>query len=322
MTGIPTNGVHRWQPRSGVRQVAKPARMSAKFKTQQLARYPKGPYNKGLLSVRTLRLRLRTQAIRRLAPQRSMKSNRLSSLPASSQYHSAKANTRQEKGRWYENRHPGHVQIANNLLRLPSAKIDALSLLAGYRNAHSTIAGPTAPTHVHPKRTAVARGPRRRPIRPAVAGIQPHVTESVLQLLGPRASAATMRDGKGARQSARATSAIAPLPPDSDARLPALKGYQAPWQGISTTSRSGDAPSNELAMQQPINPLDTGPRSSVRNLSTSDGRSQRAGAVVLDGSTLGRWVITHLEQVLSRPQSGMTGVDPRAARPRSRLSPF
>lgn len=49
---------------------------------------------------------------------------------------------------------------------------------------------------------------------------------------------------------------------------------------------------------------------------------QRAGTVVLDGAVLGRWVVTHLEQVLSRPQSGMTGVDPRAARPRSRLSPF
>jgi hypothetical protein len=37
---------------------------------------------------------------------------------------------------------------------------------------------------------------------------------------------------------------------------------------------------------------------------------------------LGRWAIDHLERTLSKPASGMTGVDPRAMIPRSRVSPF
>ncbi len=54
------------------------------------------------------------------------------------------------------------------------------------------------------------------------------------------------------------------------------------------------------------------------------GRHRGAGASTLhlDGSALGRWAIDHLERTLSKPASGMTGVDPRAMIPRSRVSPF
>lgn len=47
-----------------------------------------------------------------------------------------------------------------------------------------------------------------------------------------------------------------------------------------------------------------------------------SGKIIIDGSTLGQWVVAHLEQELCRPQAGITGVDPRSAHPRSRLSPF
>jgi hypothetical protein len=42
----------------------------------------------------------------------------------------------------------------------------------------------------------------------------------------------------------------------------------------------------------------------------------------LDGSALGRWAIQHLERALAKPTSGMTGIDPRAAIPRSRVAPY
>ena len=42
----------------------------------------------------------------------------------------------------------------------------------------------------------------------------------------------------------------------------------------------------------------------------------------IDGSMLGRWAIQHLERALGRPATGMTGVDPRATVPRSRVAPF
>lgn len=42
----------------------------------------------------------------------------------------------------------------------------------------------------------------------------------------------------------------------------------------------------------------------------------------IDGSALGRWAVQHLERTLGKPSTGMTGVDPRAALPRSRVAPF
>ena len=42
----------------------------------------------------------------------------------------------------------------------------------------------------------------------------------------------------------------------------------------------------------------------------------------IDGSALGRWTVQHLERALNRPTTGMTGIDPRAAAPRSRVAPF
>lgn len=42
----------------------------------------------------------------------------------------------------------------------------------------------------------------------------------------------------------------------------------------------------------------------------------------LDGSVLGRWAVQHMERVLGKPATGMTGVDPRANPPRNRVSPF
>jgi hypothetical protein len=47
-----------------------------------------------------------------------------------------------------------------------------------------------------------------------------------------------------------------------------------------------------------------------------------SSSVHIDGAALGRWAVQHLEQVLGRPANGMTGVDPRASSPRSRVSPF
>jgi hypothetical protein len=42
----------------------------------------------------------------------------------------------------------------------------------------------------------------------------------------------------------------------------------------------------------------------------------------IDGSALGRWTVQYLERALGRPSTGMTGVDPRATVPRSRVAPF
>jgi hypothetical protein len=51
-------------------------------------------------------------------------------------------------------------------------------------------------------------------------------------------------------------------------------------------------------------------------------RKSGVSTIHIDGSALGRWTVQHLERALSKPTTGMTGVDPRAAVPRSRVAPF
>jgi hypothetical protein len=51
-------------------------------------------------------------------------------------------------------------------------------------------------------------------------------------------------------------------------------------------------------------------------------RKSGVSTIHIDGSALGRWTVQHLERALSKPATGMTGVDPRAAVPRSRVAPF
>ena len=79
-------------------------------------------------------------------------------------------------------------------------------------------------------------------------------------------------------------------------------------------------------------PLDQGPESQY-DLSSSgqDGTTESAqrqhgrsavSTLHIDGSALGRWAVQHLERALGKPATGMTGVDPRATIPRSRVAPF
>ena len=60
----------------------------------------------------------------------------------------------------------------------------------------------------------------------------------------------------------------------------------------------------------------------VDQYQSSVGSNAFASMLYLDGASLGRWATQHLERVLSKPPSGMTGVDPRATVPRGRVGPF
>jgi hypothetical protein len=69
------------------------------------------------------------------------------------------------------------------------------------------------------------------------------------------------------------------------------------------------------------------PASPDRDATTTAGdQSKRTKSSVstlhIDGSALGRWTVQHLERALGKPATGMTGVDPRASIPRSRVAPF
>jgi hypothetical protein len=58
-----------------------------------------------------------------------------------------------------------------------------------------------------------------------------------------------------------------------------------------------------------------------QNVQTPRNRSS-VSTIHLDGSALGRWTVQYLERALGKPATGMTGVDPRATPPRSRVAPF
>jgi hypothetical protein len=51
-------------------------------------------------------------------------------------------------------------------------------------------------------------------------------------------------------------------------------------------------------------------------------RRPSASTLHIDGAALGRWTVQHLARTLGKPTPGMTGVDPRAGLPRSRIQPF
>jgi hypothetical protein len=79
-----------------------------------------------------------------------------------------------------------------------------------------------------------------------------------------------------------------------------------------------------LLDQHPSSQYDRRPQEP--NGTVGNNQSRHNGSAVstihIDGSALGRWTIQHLERALGKPATGMTGVDPRAAIPRSRVAPF
>jgi hypothetical protein len=74
----------------------------------------------------------------------------------------------------------------------------------------------------------------------------------------------------------------------------------------------------------PASPYQTRPQypDATAGNSQIQGNKAAVSTIHIDGSALGRWTIQHLERALGKPTTGMTGVDPRAAIPRSRVAPF
>lgn len=134
----------------------------------------------------------------------------------------------------------------------------------------------------------IANGPTKSPRRLAIGGIGfiPRAADTwTPQFLTARSSYTDDRLERSLR---------APPPPSEEEDRLADKTYQ--------TGR--DAPSSAPSYQP------------------QQGKTSSAATVHIDGSALGRWTIQHLERALGKPATGMTGVDPRASPPRSRVSPF
>jgi len=96
--------------------------------------------------------------------------------------------------------------------------------------------------------------------------------------------------------------------------------------GVSGLVRAAPPPPEGEADARPFPFDDRQPHPEARdNVSDHDSyprKASSAATIHIDGSALGRWAIQHLERALGKPTTGMTGVDPRATLPRSRVSPF
>jgi hypothetical protein len=100
-----------------------------------------------------------------------------------------------------------------------------------------------------------------------------------------------------------------------------------------TTAETGGTlgrPNHLLRSEQPL--WNRGPAHQDQWLSNDQDRAANSdqprqnrsaiSTIHLDGSVLGRWAIQYLERALGKPTTGMTGVDPRATIPRTRVAPF
>ncbi len=85
------------------------------------------------------------------------------------------------------------------------------------------------------------------------------------------------------------------VPPNSDIAAAVLDQVALGERGLRAAERSGQEPGHKAPSRATLH---------------------------IDGHALGRWTVQHLEKVLGRPSAGMTGVDPRASTPRTRVSPF
>lgn len=74
----------------------------------------------------------------------------------------------------------------------------------------------------------------------------------------------------------------------------------------SRSALSGEPRQNTPELPTPLAPIPNSPANSGVGMS---GPTQ--GTIYLDGSALGQWLTTHLEQAMSQPNRGPSGVDPR-----------
>jgi hypothetical protein len=162
--------------------------------------------------------------------------------------------------------------------------------------------GPIFPSKMFKSESMNAWGTRRIRDDPAINRRMPLTRLSVADMLSlPHAStpsASELRSARSGSISARLESDLrAPPPPTPEA----ANSERISEQRLA--SRSGGLaarPSQHLRQHKGL-PVST---------------------LHIDGSTLGRWAVRHMERTLGKPATGMTGVDPRAGLPRTHVSPF
>lgn len=96
--------------------------------------------------------------------------------------------------------------------------------------------------------------------------------------------------------------------------IPAMDSVVGPTKGkgpsaVDSEFEFASAEADNMPMRQP-------------GREDTSSRKHTVSTLHIDGATLGRWALQHLERSLGRPNVGITGIDPRASLPRGRVSPF
>jgi hypothetical protein len=238
----------------------------------------------------------------------------------------------------------GKASSQTNTASLVRSSYPTPQLLWTYRQAPSTIARTGATTDLHQVADAASASPVDRPSpqtlreqapmtvrRRNVEGYTSSVSVPRHQMPGVQDEYRRNLSPGGGTFGSLSPPALAPSAVDPARQISAeteaasiteltVADTDASLRGQNFHPASDRAPSRHYIAGQ-LNPWSVDRDADHGTVQTQNKRSA-VSTIHLDGSALGRWTVQHLERALGKPATGMTGVDPRATPPRSRVEPF
>jgi hypothetical protein len=238
----------------------------------------------------------------------------------------------------------GKASFQNGAASLVRSNHTAPQLLSTHRRATSTIVSPGATTLPRQMTSTASASPIGRPSLPSLRDLAPRTIpkQNVQGYTGPISAPRQQssgihneyqqipRPGAGIFGSL-SSPALAPSPARSVRQISTEIDVDAiPERNTVDTETSlcdrSLSPASEPAPSRQHIASQSNSWSLDRDADGRDVQTQSKKSAVstihLDGSALGRWMVQHLGHALGKPATGMTGVDPRASPPRSRVAPF
>jgi hypothetical protein len=238
----------------------------------------------------------------------------------------------------------GKASFQNGAASLVQWRHSAPQLLSTHRQATSTIARAGATTLLRQMTGAASASPVDRPSLQSLRDLAPimirkqNVQGYTGSVSAPRQQIPGVQNeyrrnlslGDGIFRSLNSP-ALAPSPAHSARQISG--GADVDTTTEPTTADTGTSlrdrsfpPASERAPSRQHGASQSNSWSVDRDADDRDVQTQSKRSAVstihLDGSALGRWTVQYLERALGKPATGMTGVDPRATPPRSRVAPF
>jgi hypothetical protein len=191
--------------------------------------------------------------------------------------------------------------------------------------------GASASLILSPRPNGSIGWPRLKPPLQAVAGFNPGRYFKFENNLLPDLSSGPLRGSFEALQLAGNIKSLGPVQ-GASRRSGELGGKSDRFAGLATPPVSGPIGTLRAARHHHQSLIETGAQvnsgaflpneTAMAAGAAARPNEQAVSTIHIDGSALGRWAVQYLERALGKPATGMTGIDPRASRPRYRVSPF